>query len=365
LLAGSGEVISAEQGYRIVDLVHAAQSDPEALAWLQRRAPAQSWEQLPAHSPFRRELARFLADFGHRAVYEADIINPRWREDPGYILDQVRHMLEVPLDRDRRLAARRVSAAAWTEVARLTFWRRPLLKWLVGQVRRGFALREAGKSGMVATLRPTRQLVLEIGCRLVAAGRMRQCEQAFHLSKADLLTLLHGYWDGRGAGALAQDRTAQREVWLKRTPPDVIIEGEAARAIMPVPAAAPAFDGQTWHGIGVSSGQVTGIARVIRHPTEGDRLGHGDILVAPSTDPGWTPLFLRAKAIVMETGGYLSHGAIVAREYGLPAVVNIPGILDVLKDGETLTVDGDAATVRRIERAQTEPLPARAPAGAS
>jgi pyruvate,water dikinase len=114
------------------------------------------------------------------------------------------------------------------------------------------------------------------------------------------------------------------------------------------------FDGQVWHGIGVSSGQVTGIARVIRHPEEGVRLGHGEILVAPSTDPGWTPLFLRAKAVVMEIGGYLSHGAIVAREYGLPAVVNMPGILDHIKDGDTLTVDGDGATVRRIEHPRAE-----------
>jgi pyruvate,water dikinase len=365
LLAGSGQIISADQGYRIADLAQVAQNDPEALAWLQRRAPAQSWEQLPAHSPFRRELARFLTDFGHRAVYEADIINPRWRDDPGYILDQVRRMLEVPLDGDRRLAARQVSAAAWLEVAHLTFWRRPLLKWLVRQVQRGFALREAGKSGMVATLWPTRQLTLEIGRRLVASGHMEQCEQAFHLSKADLLTLLRGYWDGGGAGPLAQDRAAQREGWLKLTPPDVIIEGEGAHEIVPVRAAAPVFDGQRWQGIGVSSGQVTGTARVVRHPAEGGRLGHGEILVAPSTDPGWTPLFLRAKAIVMETGGYLSHGAIVAREYGLPTVVNIPGILDVLKDGEILTVDGDAATVRRLECAQMEPLPARTVPGAS
>jgi rifampicin phosphotransferase len=365
LLAGSGQVISADQGYRIADLAQAAQSDQEALAWLRRHAPAQSWGQLPAHSPFRRELARFLADFGHRAVYEADVINPRWRDDPGYILDQVRRALEAPVDGARRLSARRVSASAWVEVARLTFWRRPLLKWLVRQVQRGFALREAGKSGMVATLWPTRQLVLEVGRRLATAGHLEHPERAFHLSKADLLTLLRGYWDGRGAGALAQDRAAQREAWLKRTPPDVIIEGEGTPEITPVPAEAPVFDGQTWHGIGVSSGRVTGVARLIRHPAEGNRLGHGEVLVAPSTDPGWAPLFLRAKAIVMETGGYLSHGAIVAREYGLPAVVNIPGIFDVVKDGETLTVDGDAATVRRLERAQTDPLPAKAPAGAS
>ena len=74
--------------------------------------------------------------------------------------------------------------------------------------------------------------------------------------------------------------------------------------------------------------------------------------MAPSTDPGWTPLFLRASAIVMESGGYLSHGAIVAREFGLPAVVNIPGIIDQLTDGEVVTVDGDAA---RVSRVSTEP----------
>ena len=70
------------------------------------------------------------------------------------------------------------------------------------------------------------------------------------------------------------------------------------------------------------------------------RLQAGDILVAPSTDPAWTPLFLRAGGLVMETGGYLSHGAIVAREFGIPAVVNQPGILDVLRDGQRLRVDG-------------------------
>jgi phosphohistidine swiveling domain-containing protein len=365
LQAGSGKVTSAEQGYRIVNLAHAAQHDPAALAWLQRRESAQSWVHLPAHSPFRRALAHFLEDFGHRAVYEADIMNPRWLDDPDYILDQVRRMLDAPLDNDPRRAARQVSAAAWAEVQRLTLWRRPLLKWLVGQVQRGFALREAGKSGVVASLWPTRHLLLEVGRRLVADGHMARPEHIFHLSKADLLALLRGYWEGCGAEVLTQDRMAQRETWLQLSPPDVIITGEGADGMMPVHAAVAAFDGQVWHGIGVSSGQVTAAARVIRHPAGGMRLGHGEILVAPSTDPGWTPLFLRASAVVMETGGYLSHGAIVAREYGLPAVVNIPGILDQIMDGETLTVDGDSATVRRLAHPQVTSPPTSTAAGMS
>jgi pyruvate,water dikinase len=348
LLAGNGGITSAEQGYRIADLARVAQRDPEALAWLRRREPAPSWRQLPIDSPFRREQACFLDDFGHRAVYEADVINPRWIDDPSYILDQVRGMLDAPHAADRRQAARRVSAVAWAEVARLTFWRRPLLKWLVRRVHRGFAWREAGKSALVASLWPTRHLLLDIGRRLVVAGHMERPEDAFHLSKADLLALLRGHWDGRGAGALAQDRAAQREAWLELDPPDVIVEGEGADRLMPAIASPVVCDSQVWHGLGVSSGRVTAVARVIRHPDEGGRLGHGEILLAPSTDPGWTPLFLRASAVVMESGGYLSHGAIVVREYGLPAVVNIPGILDHIKDGDRLTVDGDAATVRRV-----------------
>ena len=86
----------------------------------------------------------------------------------------------------------------------------------------------------------------------------------------------------------------------------------------------------------------------MHHPHDGERLQQGDVLVAPSTDPGWTPLFLRASAIVMESGGYLSHGAIVAREFGLPAVVNVPGILSDISDGEAIRVDGDAALVQRV-----------------
>jgi pyruvate,water dikinase len=200
---------------------------------------------------------------------------------------------------------------------------------------------------MVASLWPTRHLLLELGCRLVARGHLERAEQVFHLSKVDVLGLLYGHWDGRGAGALARDHAAQRDAWLRLTPPDVVVEGEDAADWGWSQAPPIVSDGRVWRGIGVSSGCVTAVARAIRHPDEGTRLAPGEILVAPSTDPGWTPLFVRASAVVMETGGYLSHGAIVAREYGLPAVVNIPNILSQIKDGETLTVDGDAATVGR------------------
>ena len=86
------------------------------------------------------------------------------------------------------------------------------------------------------------------------------------------------------------------------------------------------------------------------HPSDGYKLQQGDILVAPSTDPGWTPLFLRAAGLVVETGGYLSHGAIVAREFAIPAVVNLTGVLAELKDGDRVEVDGMSGVVTLLER---------------
>lgn len=86
-------------------------------------------------------------------------------------------------------------------------------------------------------------------------------------------------------------------------------------------------------------------ARILREPLAGKSLVNGEILVAPSTDPGWTPLFVRAAGIVMEVGGDLSHGAIVAREFGLPAVVGLPGVLQKIRDGQEIVVDGDRGTV--------------------
>ncbi|KUK53367.1 MAG: Phosphoenolpyruvate synthase/pyruvate phosphate dikinase [Desulfotomaculum sp. 46_296] len=123
-------------------------------------------------------------------------------------------------------------------------------------------------------------------------------------------------------------------------PPDVILGKE------PIFAEPVVQDsGNYLQGVATAAGKASGIARLIRHPGEGNRLQPGDILVAPSTDPGWTPLFLKACAVVMETGGYLSHGSIVAREFGFPAVVNVPGVMKVIKESQKIIVDGDEGKV--------------------
>jgi rifampicin phosphotransferase len=320
LQAGSGGVASAEQGYRLYDMARGAAT-----------------------------LEGFLHDFGHRAIYEADMLNPRWAEDPSWILEQVRAIRENPPAQDPRAAAAEVRRRAERELKRRFGWRAPMLLWLARKLRAAMAQREAAKSALVSGVLPTRRMALEIGRRMVEAGQLDAPEQVLHFAYIDVHCWLRGDWDGAGARELAGDRARRREAWLAQSAPDLITEEPDGRlAASPIPAPPP--DAAGWTGIAVSPGSATGAARIIHTPADAARLKQGDVLVAPSTDPGWTPLFLRASAIVMETGGFLSHGAIVAREYGIPAVANIPGILNALEDGEPVTIDGSAGRVIRGNR---------------
>jgi rifampicin phosphotransferase len=336
LMAGSGGVVSAEHGYRMIELA--------AIAAREGVDPC-AWPALPRDSRFRRALKHFLDEFGHRGVYEAELANPRWIEDPSYVLEQIQQLIadgrfERP---DERARYRR--RAAELELRSLPLLGRLLVLWLAGNARAAAARREAGKSAMIAMALPVRRLLLEFGRRLVRDGLVDQIGDVFHLSRADLEALERGEWDGQGARALVAERRALRAARLAAGPPPDLIVVAPSGQLAPAPANGPA--GGALRGVGAAAGRARGPARLIHHPHEGGRLQRGDILVAPSTDPGWTPLFLRSAALVTEVGGYLSHGAIVAREYGLPAVVNVPRVLDLIADGEIITVDGDAGLVLR------------------
>jgi len=360
LLAGTGSVSSAEHGYAVLHLANIARTDPAALDWLKVKSSPVDLTTLDEHSPFRTALQAFLDRYGHRAVYEADMLNPRWAEDPTYVLDQVRLVLADAAAFSVRGNAERIAREAEVEVRKRSRLRAPLVMWLAGRMRAATAAREHAKSALVASVLPLRRLVLDIGRRLGAEGHLDRPEDALHLSVSDLVCWLHGWWDGAGARALTGDRARQRTEWLSEpAPPDVVTQDAITpgRGGAPVPQSPvpPTPDPRSpipvrvteWTGIAAAPGVARGRARVVHHPHESNHFLSGEVLVAPSTDPGWTPLFLRAAAIVMETGGYLSHGAIVAREFGIPAVVNIPGVLTAIADGDVLTVDGDGGRVTR------------------
>jgi len=347
LLAGTSEkMTSAEHGYRLMELAQTAQRDDAARNFFMAEHfdPLAFRNEIPESSQFMIEFEEFLKDFGHRGIYETDLINPRWREDPGYLLENIRAELLFPRNSDHRKAQAEKRKAVEQEIDEKLKWgfRRIKISIWARQARKGAELREMARSVMVKPYESSRLILQDIGRRLVEKGILNEKTDVYHCALPEIIDILAGHWDGTGLRILVEDRKRIREEFSELEPPDVIIDE------VPQPLARQhEVQGKVLSGLGVAAGSASGSARLIRHPGENSKLLAGDVLVAPSTDPGWTPMFLRAKAVVMEVGGYLSHGAIVAREYGIPAVVNVPGVMKALKDGEQLTVDGDEGKVYR------------------
>ena len=201
-----------------------------------------------------------------------------------------------------------------------------------------------------------RQLCLEFGRRLVERGQLAAESDIFMLTMDEATDLLSS---GKDAKALAASRRLEMETWRKVTPPQMVgtdygppPDDPLTRAIVhkffgwgpPKTTGSPS----ELAGNPGSSGKVIGVARVILNIRDGGRLRQGEILVTATTSPPWTPLFATAGGIVTDTGGALSHCAIVAREYGIPAVVGATGATARIKDGDTIEVDGDTGTVRIV-----------------
>jgi pyruvate,water dikinase len=200
-------------------------------------------------------------------------------------------------------------------------------------------LREAPKDHLVRLIARTRSELAAVGDVLAGRGLLDASDDVFFLDLREARSALDGA-DHRAVVAQRREAYA-RELRRRRVPRVLLSDGTEPEALA-VPGAAP--DGALV-GTPASAGTVTAPARVVLDPV-GAHLEPGEVLVAPSTDPGWTPLFLTAGALVMEMGGPNSHGAVVAREYGIPAVVGVPGATTRITTGTRLTVDGAAGTVR-------------------
>ncbi|WP_346958512.1 PEP/pyruvate-binding domain-containing protein [uncultured Arthrobacter sp.] len=295
-------------------------------------------------------LTAFLGRYGHRAVAEIDVGMPRWSDDPAYIFGVLANYLRLEdpgqapdrqfsrAARDAEAQAKRLAAAAG-ERGRL---RGALVRAALKRTRMFAGLRELPKYHIVEALAAVRVQLQAIGTELAAAARITDPDDVFFLDLVDVRQAL--------AGAPLQDLVAQRreayvrELGRRHIPRVLLSDGTE-------PEARPGGAGRTaagnpglLTGSPASAGTVTARARVILEP-QGALLEPGEVLVAPSTDPGWTPLFLTAGGLVMEMGGPNSHGAVVAREYGIPAVVGVPEATSLIATGQDITVDGGAGTV--------------------
>ena len=307
-------------------------------------------------------LRAFLARYGQRAVAEIDLGVPRWGEDPAHIINALANYLrlENPAfapDRVFRRAAESAEAKAAELAARAARSRGRLFGRIVAhslrRARETAGMREYPKFRLIVAFAVLRRQLQQVGEELADAGRIQVPDDVFFLDLTEARVGLRGA-DLRGPVA-ERRQSYQREMRRRRIPRLLLSDGTDVEAAMAgrtraASSAAGQVQPGTLVGTAASAGTVTGKARVILDPA-GAHLEPGEILVAPSTDPGWTPLFMTAGALVMEMGGPISHGAVVAREYGIPAVVGVPDATIRIRTGDTVTVDGAAGTVAVEARA--------------
>lgn len=300
----------------------------------------------------QRELGQFLEQYGLRGVAEIDLGRPRWRDDPTPLFQILRGYLrledpDLAPDALFRLGAAEAERLAGEYLARIRqtrfgALRARLLEAALRRMRVLGAMRESPKFYLIRILGAHREGLLDSGRQLVEQGRLEHPEDLFFVPLETLERVARGTPQDLRTAVAAERAEYGRERTRRQVPRLLLSTGETF------------YEGLAEEGAGdlvgdpVSPGVAEGRVRVVLDP-RGVRLEPGEVLVCPATDPGWTPLFLTAGALVMEMGGLVTHGSVVAREYGIPAVVGVHRATQRLSTGQRVMVDGNRGRVTVLE----------------
>ncbi|MDP9151964.1 MAG: PEP-utilizing enzyme [Myxococcota bacterium] len=356
LTSGIRDLESARPGIGIAHVAALARREPEARAAIERESTA-GLDALP-EGPTRRALHSFFELYGDRAVREAELSTPRWKEDARPVLRMLRAALRMDARQVEGSLARAKQHAAG-EMARLlprlNVLEQTILRHLVARTQRAARLRERMRTWVTRVLGMMREAALDCDRRLLRRDPELEADwRAVVASGSDLASVRSVFFltIDEAAGALRVSRmelaplvrSRRAEFARDRGRPDP----PATFVGVPPPVVLPPWGGDVLRGLPASAGVVEGRARVLLTENEMDALQPGEILVIHTTDVGWTPLFLVAAGVVTELGGPLSHAAVVAREFGVPSVVNVAGATRSIRTGDLLRVDGDCGLVERL-----------------
>ena len=349
LTRGLPNNVTSEMDLELWQVAQAIRQDTAASAALSAAdagTVAQDFLMHKLPSSIQKTLANFLDRYGMRGLAEIDIGRPRWREQPVPIVRALQSYLsmsdesETPdkVYRDGQLAAIQATERLATATTRIS--RTPLggsiVRWLAKRVRALAGLRESPKFTVIRLMGIVRAALLECGQELVDAGVLERTDDLFFLRLRELKVLAMNApadWKGLVRARRIADRREQRRQPIPRL---LLSDGTAVFAGLSSPASS---DAKALVGSGVSPGAVEGRVHVVFSPANAS-LQPGKILVCPGPDPSWTPLFLAAGGLVMEVGGMMTHGSVVAREYGVPAVVGVDRATERLQTGQRVRVDG-------------------------
>ena len=334
-------------------IARAIRSDGRAYEVVVRTHESDLLDALRNHSEGRdvaKSLAAYLETYGHQ-VHNLDYVVPTQREDPTALMVNLKSMvLDERYDPDARLAEvqkrrRDAMREARSRIRGLDYLR---FRWLLFVAGYFYPSREETAFYMGKAWPVLRPLALELGRRLAAAGAIEGADDIFFLGAREIeddVGALGRDESLSDRSAVVGERRELREARKRLHPPSVIPPEAADELRHRAAAKANQDDSSTLEGFAVSPGIVTGRVSVIRSPDEFANMLPDTILVCPMTTPAWTQLFSRAIGLVTDIGGITAHGSIVAREYGIPAVLGTDNITERVKSGDTITVDGSTGTV--------------------
>lgn len=346
-LQGQGTVISAQQIVRLAELTDIARDEPAVGTFLTSEPwDPSTFREALADTKFLRAFDTYLEDYGHRAVGESDVMSPRLADMPESILAIVRVQLISASPSRKSILLRQGNAriAALAQIKRcigLRYHRWIIFMWCYWRLCRFFALREANRHHLMYYSTAIRTLLMRLGELLVERGQLDEPDDIFFLTISDRAELLAG--STRDWKAVIKARRAERTHDATVQVPDTVREWETASE-QTAPSDKVEGNG-ILSGTPISVGTVTGPVRVIRSVADWAKVMPGEILVVPVIDPGLAPLFGLAGGLIAEMGGTLSHGAIIAREYGLPTIANVGAAMARLTDGQRIRVDAGSGTI--------------------
>jgi pyruvate,water dikinase len=324
---------------------------PQLAAHLEDPAPssieAEDWLE------WQNRWDAHLQQFGH-IIYDLDFAKPLPVDDPAPLLDTCKMFLgdQLPNPYERqRAAAERREQATQAMLERLKGVRRWLFDKLVHWAQDSVPLREEGLADLGLGYPQLRRMLRELGRRLSESGVLSQADDVFWLLEIEADQAAEALDRDAALPSFVAPVEQRKEVWRaeKRATPPPVLPPKSKWMGLDLGTFVAAEDaeqtGDIIKGAGTSPGRVTGTARVLRGPEDFDQMQPGDILVAKFTTPAWTPLFARAAAVVTDIGGQLSHGSIVAREYGIPAVMGTGVATRRIQSGQTIAVDGSIGEV--------------------
>lgn len=366
LLVGEGGIISTEPAKRVLALSARVAADPALTALFEAEPDDERlWARLGEggeHAAFGGELRAYLDRFGDRCANELKLETRTHGDDPSFLVRLVRTYARAGAVREQADGheAQVRAAAEATVRSRLRGLRRRVFFSVLRQARTRIRDRENLRFERTRVFGAVRRIFLGIGARLAEAGRLDAARDVLYLRVDEVFAHLDGTGVTGDLRALTALRKAEFAAYERApAPPDRFeTRGPPAEFVAALaPAAGPSAE---LRGTGCSPGVVRAPVRVVRDPNHAGELA-GHILVAERTDPGWTLLFPAVEGILVQRGSLLSHSAIVARELALPCVVGVAGLMETLRDGEVVEMDGTAGTIRRLDAGRGDGGTAEAP----